>query len=90
MPLIECPDCNNEISDVAPACPNCGRPNREIADNKICRYCDSNQVGKVRGLQGINEFLIFVILFCCGILPAIIYYIYIESVPYCSDCGRRI
>ncbi|MGL6147511.1 MAG: hypothetical protein ACRC1V_03440 [Plesiomonas sp.] len=27
MPLIECPDCHNQISDAAPACPKCGRPN---------------------------------------------------------------
>jgi hypothetical protein len=26
MPLITCPDCAKEISDLAPACPNCGRP----------------------------------------------------------------
>lgn len=27
MPLIQCPDCKKEISDAAPSCPNCGRPN---------------------------------------------------------------
>lgn len=26
MPLIECPDCLNQISDAAPACPHCGHP----------------------------------------------------------------
>jgi hypothetical protein len=26
VPLITCPDCSKEISDLAPACPNCGRP----------------------------------------------------------------
>lgn len=26
MPLITCPDCGKEISDQAPACPNCARP----------------------------------------------------------------
>jgi len=26
MPLIECPDCKKQISDIAPACPHCGRP----------------------------------------------------------------
>lgn len=26
MPLIACPDCNRDISDAAPACPQCGRP----------------------------------------------------------------
>lgn len=27
MPMIVCPDCSKEMSDAAPACPNCGRPN---------------------------------------------------------------
>jgi len=26
MPLIKCPDCAAECSDLAPACPKCGRP----------------------------------------------------------------
>lgn len=28
MPLINCPDCNQKISDAAPSCPFCGRPQR--------------------------------------------------------------
>lgn len=27
MALITCPDCNHEMSDAAPSCPKCGRPN---------------------------------------------------------------
>lgn len=27
MPMITCTDCNKEMSDAAPACPGCGRPN---------------------------------------------------------------
>jgi len=30
MALIKCPDCNHEVSDAAPACPKCGRPNGAI------------------------------------------------------------
>ncbi len=26
MALITCPDCTHQVSDVAPACPRCGRP----------------------------------------------------------------
>jgi hypothetical protein len=26
MPLIECPECLNQISDAAPSCPLCGHP----------------------------------------------------------------
>jgi len=31
MPLITCTDCGSEISDAAPACPKCGRPNSVAA-----------------------------------------------------------
>jgi len=26
MALLSCPDCRREVSDLAPACPGCGRP----------------------------------------------------------------
>ena len=26
MPLVQCPDCGRQVSDVAPMCPGCGRP----------------------------------------------------------------
>ena len=29
MPLMTCSDCKKEHSDSAPACPHCGRPNRQ-------------------------------------------------------------
>lgn len=28
MPLIECPDCKRQVSDLAPSCPGCGRPKK--------------------------------------------------------------
>jgi hypothetical protein len=33
MPLIQCPDCGNKISDLAPACLHCGRPNAAGGSN---------------------------------------------------------
>lgn len=32
MTLIKCPECGKEISDKAPACPNCGCPKTEFCD----------------------------------------------------------
>ena len=29
MALVKCPDCDKEVSDSAPTCPNCGRPMKE-------------------------------------------------------------
>ena len=34
MALIKCPDCQTDVSDLAPACPKCGRP---VARFKIAR-----------------------------------------------------
>lgn len=31
MALINCPDCGNEVSDRAEACPNCARPIRDAS-----------------------------------------------------------
>lgn len=40
MPLITCPDCQNEISDAAPACIHCGRPAaRPEYDPGVEGYC---------------------------------------------------
>lgn len=48
MPMINCPDCSKEMSDSAPTCPNCGRPNTSA----------STQVRPVGILLGIGIFLI--------------------------------
>lgn len=34
MALIECPDCGAQVSDAAPACPHCGRPNQPVESLK--------------------------------------------------------
>jgi uncharacterized membrane protein YdbT with pleckstrin-like domain len=31
MPVIPCPDCNRDVSTLAPACPHCGRPSPAAA-----------------------------------------------------------
>lgn len=52
MALIKCPECGNEISDKASACPNCGCPASEwseITDSKEperCPYCGSENIGE--------------------------------------------
>lgn len=96
MTFIKCPDCGKEVSDTAPSCLNCGRLLSTVASapqrkRKICIHCGNNQAGKERGLQGSGEVLIFLNLFICGFIPEIIYYIYIyiDSDPFCSGCGRR-
>src|SRR5262245_58248788 len=97
MPLISCPDCGKQVSSEAPTCPSCGRPIKQsspsapaVSGARVCRYCGAQSVGKLRGLQGVGEVFLAIILFLAFLIPGIIYYIYMESVPYCSGCGRRV
>lgn len=51
MPLINCPDCNKEISDAAPTCPNCGYPLKQQSINKKEQSADTlNEKGRSVGL----------------------------------------
>lgn len=34
MPLISCPECTKQISDMAPACPSCGVPVASVRESK--------------------------------------------------------
>lgn len=38
MSLINCPECNKQISNQANACPNCGFPLRDLQINKESKY----------------------------------------------------
>ena len=102
--LQDCPDCGRQISKRATSCPHCGAPNTPTVARGIstqstplysqggmtCPRCGSHSVGKARGLQGIQEIFICVSLCFLFLIPGIIYYAYMESVPYCSGCGRRV
>jgi hypothetical protein len=57
---------------------------------RTCPYCGEQAVSLARGLHGGKEFWTFVLLFPLFFIPAIIYYIRKESVPWCSSCGRRV
>jgi len=93
MSLTSCPDCGSQVSTVAAVCPKCGRPlaatTAQTTDGRHCRHCGGINAEKIRGLQGFREVLTCLVLFFLGVIPGIVYYIYIESVPYCSECGKR-
>ncbi len=56
----------------------------------ICPHCGAGSVSRVRGLQGISEVAIAIALLLAFVLPGLIYYIWIESIPVCASCGRRV
>lgn len=93
-----CPFCGEQILKTAVKCKHCGefldgrarQPAEPQHRGRQCPYCGAYGVGKVRGLQGGGEVLLAIVLFFLWIIPGIIYYIYIESVPYCSECGKRV
>lgn len=90
MPLITCPDCGNKLSPQARICPQCGRPmnssitKSQTTNTRTCPYCGSSEVKKGRGLHGLPEFAIAIFLLLLLFIPGIIYYAYMESIPFCS------
>ena len=96
-----CPFCGEEILEEAIECLHCGEflsyqkqvgsqiNNLKLKENR-CKHCGSTGIGKVRGLQGFAEVFLVIFLFFIGVIPAIIYYLYIRRVPYCGKCGRRV
>jgi hypothetical protein len=46
MALVTCPDCNGSVSDVAPACPHCGRPNTAAAAPVVQVQATQGATGK--------------------------------------------
>jgi len=80
------------VSSCEPVIPqdtSLGAESVQIAGHR-CPSCGSNHVGKVRGLQGIGEVFVCGVLILLLVIPGIIYYVYIESIPYCSGCGSRV
>lgn len=60
MPLINCPDCQREISDSAPSCPGCGRPLVDFKQDFL--RADERQyrpANRSRGRAAVKVFVIF-------------------------------
>jgi|APSaa5957512622_1039677.scaffolds.fasta_scaffold375021_1 hypothetical protein len=79
-----CPECDHETSREATLCPNCGRG---VAK---CPHCGARNVGRFHGLYGAREVIVTIVLLLLYVVPGIIYYIYIETVPFCPDCRKRV
>lgn len=56
----------------------------------LCPFCGGSSVARTRGLQGFREVILAAALTLCLVIPGVLYYIWVESIPYCSGCGRRV
>lgn len=66
MALITCPDCQKQVSDQAPACPNCGRPiaAAQPHDKKVQTIEATGK--KYKGMQLIGSLLV-----CLGVISCV-------------------
>src|SRR4051794_36715687 len=96
MALMQCEDCGRQVSTEAMVCPHCGRPQSAGSRSGAaglggrCPYCGAQTVGRVRGLQGPVEVFVAVLGLVLFVVPGIVYYIWQEGRPYCTNCGRRV
>jgi uncharacterized OB-fold protein len=61
MPLINCPECEKEISDKAPTCPGCGSPiaqDREAAGSGVQTLTTTQGTSKRLKLQSLFAMII--------------------------------
>jgi hypothetical protein len=89
MPLINCPDCNKEVSDLAAACPNCARPLRAPAPVsnatalRVARLAEAQKYNYTSWFVFVTSILLFfvglwgpaIILFIGAFVLAIIYHV---------------
>lgn len=89
MALINCPECNKEVSDKAPACPNCGvpiyTPDKEYI---VCPVCKSKDVTtSKKGFSGKKAVAGAVLTGGIGLLAGTIGSN--RVMLYCNKCGNR-
>ncbi len=61
MALINCPECNKEISDKAVSCPNCGFPVSQVKQNNekqnvnydivLTGYCQNSKIKSIKAVE---------------------------------------
>ena len=91
VPLLDCPECGNQVSEYANACPQCGYPLREPERTEPrCPYCGKAALERAHGLYGAKEIIIGLILTALLILPGVLYYFDTTRALRCAACGKRV
>lgn len=67
MGIIACPDCRTQVSDVADACPHCGRPEPSKSVQQIVRDREALGADAVLGILWLGH--AFVVLLKAGFWP---------------------
>lgn len=57
MALVKCPECGKEISDKAPACPNCGYPMQQLVPNLSNELAYDNIIAELLSQNSNNKIL---------------------------------
>ena len=74
MPIIKCPECSNEFSDLAEKCPNCGIPIKDVKERihqdrmKHDKIYRKEYDRKLRTLRNINWVVWPLVFILCLIL----------------------
>ncbi len=96
MALIKCPECTNEVSTSAAACPKCGAPihsineSIEIPKGKVqCVHCQAVITPQKRTANA-SSIIITILLLLLGIIPGLIYAIWESSRKQCPSCNMVI
>lgn len=55
-----------------------------------CPMCGTQLIPRGRGLHGTAEILFCVLFLLFWLIPGVIYYVWIDSKPYCPKCNRRV
>lgn len=76
MPLIQCPDCKNQISSEAESCLHCGRP---INTAIKCQNCKSTNIEKISNASKMGSALMW------GVFAAS----KLTKTYQCKDCKFR-
>ena len=66
MPLINCPDCDKQVSSSAPACPGCGSPigdKKESAGSGVQRLATVQETSKKLKLQSLIAVTLLIVGF---------------------------
>ena len=64
MALINCPECNKEISELAPTCPQCGAPTKAGA-----KQAKKEKTSKRGNIQGAGCLIIILAIVCSIFFP---------------------